>query len=274
MGRQEPNGPRVRVVGRDDVGPRTRMWRPRRGGRYDGHPSVGFDAVSIVGMDFSGLAFSDFETEGTRFVECDFTGSTVDGTLALRRQTVFERCRFARTDLRGSPPGQARFVDCDFVDAFLTGWRSHAGEFVRCRFEGSFQGVRFWGRPWGAWTEPGNLRPTRTANEFVDNDFSRGRLVDVSFVGGIDLRRQHLPSDPMYVRLDRPAERLRRGLLEVRDWPPGTERDEALILLEAYGSDEDLAAQDELFANRTETDVDPRVAQRVWALLETYEVEG
>jgi pentapeptide repeat protein len=258
---------RVRVVGRGRIPPRTRVWWPKRGGRYEGHPSVRFDAVTVRGVDFRGVHFDNFESEGTRFVRCDFSGARIEGFLGVRRQTTFEDCRFEKTRLREAQPNQSRFVRCEFADADLWGWSTVAAEFVECRFSGKLQRCKFWGAPWGEWLEPGNLRPVRMTNEFRANDFSQAELEDVGFVGGIDLDQQRLPTGPQYVRLDHSQERIARVRSIVARWEAGADRNEALLLLDAYSGDE-VEAQDDLFANRWETDVPRQVATRVWALLE------
>jgi hypothetical protein len=258
---------RVRVVGRGRIPPRTRVWWPKRGGRYEGHPSVVFHAISVERVDFRGAIFDDFDAEGTRFRRCDFSDARLEGFLGIRRQTVFEDCHFARTRLRWAQPGQARFVRCTFDDVDLWGWSAVAAEFIDCQFTGKLRRCKFWGKPWGDWIEPGNLRPARTVNQFRGNDFSAADLEDVGFVGGIDLDQQRLPTGPQYVRLDHSPERIARVRSIVATWEAGADRNEALLLLDAYSGDE-VEAQDDLFANRWETDVPRQVATRVWALLE------
>ena len=263
------DGPRfrVRVSGTGDVPLRTRVRFPQFGGRYTGHSSAKFGRITVKGVDFSGVEFDDFDAEGTRFKSCDFTGTRIEGFLGVRRQTLFEDCRFDRTRLRHAQPNQSRFVRCEFSDADLWGWSAVAAEFVDCRFAGKLRRCRFWGRPWGEWLEAGNLRPPRMVNEFRGNDFTGADLEDVGFAGGIDLDQQFLPTGPQYIRLSRAQERIALAKKTVSVWEPGEVRTEALILLDAY-TDDDVEFQAELFANRWETDVPREVADRVWDLLE------
>ena len=261
---------RVRIKGQEPVAPRTRMWRPQSGGRYKGHSSVLFHAVPIRAVDFSGLSLDDFEAEGTHFTKCDFSGARIEGTFGLRRQTVFEDCSFGRARLGHVLPGQARFVRCDFVDLGDLGWSADATEFIDCRFSGFLRGQKFWGRPPGPWQERGALRPPRVTNEFRGNDFSAADLEDVAFVAGIDLDLQVLPSGPQYVRLSHIRERFAMARPKIATWEPMEARDEGLILLGSY-SDAHLgfADQDDLFANRWETEAPRDIADRFWSLLES-----
>jgi Pentapeptide repeats (8 copies) len=262
---------RVRVTGRGPATARTRIWRPRSGGRYEGHSSVKFDAVTVRDVDFRSVDLADFQANGTRFVACDFSYARVKGFLGIRRQTIFEDCRFERTRLRDVQPNQARFVRCEFIDADLFGWSAVAAEFIDCRFTGKLRRCKFWGHPWGEWLEPGNLRPPRTVNEFRGNDFSEADLDDVGFVGGIDLDQQILPTGPQYVRLDRAQQRIVRTRQIVASWKADDVRTEAEILLDAY-TDDEISAQGELFANRWETDVPREIASRIWSLMETIDL--
>jgi hypothetical protein len=258
---------RVRIIGRDRVPPLTHVRRTMRGGRYDGHPNVEFEAITVHDVDFSGFRFESFGAEGTRFTGCDFTQTSIVGFLGVRRQSVFSQCTFAQTRLRDAQPGQARFVDCEFDRIDITGWSAVASEFVGCRFSGPVRRCKFWGKPFGAWLET-PLSPPRDKNEFVDNDFTDAVLEDVGFVGGIDLARQRLPTGPEYVRIDRPLERILRARPIVEHWQPEEDREEGLILLAVY-SEDGFEEQAELFVNRLETGAPRHVAERVWSLLES-----
>ena len=74
-----------------------------------------------------------------------------------------------------------------FTDVDLFGWSAVAAEFVECMFQGRLRDCKFWGKQWGTWSEPGNLRPARRSNAFMRNYFISADLEAVSFVGGINL---------------------------------------------------------------------------------------
>ena len=255
---------RVRVTGSGPPAKTTRVRLPRLGGRYEGLPNVEFGRVLVRGVSFANMAFDYFEAEGTTFAGCDFSGARLHGTFGLLRQTRFTDCRFDRARLSLIEPGQARFDGCRFADSDMKRWAAEANEFVGCVFSGLVSEVNFWGRPPADWLD--QLRPRREVNEFRGNDFRQAELMNLRFLGGIDLGAQLLPSSSEYIRLDRISERIRRIRPVVESWED-RDRDEGLILLDVY-SREGYEDQPELFAHRWDLDVPREVANRVWALLE------
>jgi hypothetical protein len=87
---------------------------------------------------------------------------------------------------------------------------SHAAEFLDCEFSGSLKSSVFYGRIVG--NHAGAT--TRLRNEFRGNDFSKMRLIDVGFRGGIDLSLQRLPVGDDYLYLKNAARSL--GILRDR----------------------------------------------------------
>jgi uncharacterized protein YjbI with pentapeptide repeats len=172
------------------------------------------DGGTFERVDFSGLDLDGFSAIGAEFSECDFSRTKLKHNVTLglihladggdQRPTIYRRCVFDRADLissRGTPTvlGAARFEDCNFARARISGWRSENAEFVGCRFEGQLRSCQFHGRdPDLAFHEDGPPleRPT---NAFANNDFREADLVDCEFAGGIDVTQQHWPSDPDYI---------------------------------------------------------------------------
>jgi len=128
-----PRAYRVAVTGSGVVPPRTTIWRPRHGGRYDGHPSVKFRPVTIREMDFSGLHLNDFEADGTTFVRCDFSRTAIDGFLSLTRRTVFEDCTLMPRALamRGRVKRDSRDA-CSQTSTCLDGPQSRLSSWNAC----------------------------------------------------------------------------------------------------------------------------------------------
>lgn len=256
---------RVRVSGYGPPPKVTKIRWNRSGGRYDGRPDVEFGAVTIRAMSFAGMHFEQFSAEGTKFVNCDFSGARLEGWFGVRRQTRFEDCLFDGTRMSDVEPGQARFVRCQFSAVTIRGWNAAANEFIDCRFAGLIKQCNFWGRPAQEWME--RMRPARPTNEFRGNDFRAAELIDVSFKGGIEISAQRWPDSPDYIRLDRLRTRieLARPVLEAWQEPA---RADGVLMLDVY-SKHGYEVQDELFAHRWDLGLPRAVADRVWALLES-----
>ena len=257
---------RVRVSGHGPPPKITKVRWNRSGGRYDGRPDVEFGGVTIRAMSFAGMRFEQFSAEGTKFVDCDFSGARLEGSFGVRRQTSFVDCLFDGTRMSDIEPGQARFVGCRFVNVDLRGWSAAANEFVDCEFRGLIERCSFWGTPTQEWLE-GGLRPPRDSNEFRANDFRNAELIDVSFVAGIDISAQRWPSGGEYIRLDRLATRIERALPTIAAWEDPA-RTEGLLMLKVY-SEAGYERQDELFAHRWDLGVPRDIADRVWKHLES-----
>jgi uncharacterized protein YjbI with pentapeptide repeats len=269
MTRDEVPKYHVRISEYGSPGEIASVRRNLTGGAYEGGQNVEFGSVTVRDVSFVGIAFEHLYADGTVFRGCDFSDAVIAGTFGVRHQTRFENCRFERTRMSNVEPGQARFVGCSFEGADIRGWDAAANEFVDCRFSGLVKQCNFWGAPWGEWLEPGNLRPRRAVNEFRGNDFRHADLIDVSFVGGIDIGAQLWPDSPDYVRLDRLPLRLERARAVVVAWTNVDARRDALLMLDVY-SEAGFEDQNELFANRWSLDVVPReIAAEVWTILET-----
>jgi hypothetical protein len=191
--------------------------------------------VVVRDADFRRVTFDQFAPEGCTFEHCDFSGQTLDRRyqplFSSRRQSVFKDCSFDGADLTGVRPGQARFERCSFDGTKLDAWESFTAEFIDCRFAGRLVNVRFYGKPWGAGVD--KLDPARAANAFSGNDFRRADLVGVTFIHGIDIRKQKWPEGPQYVILDRIHQRIAKARIGVLEWRDHHQRQEALDMLQA-----------------------------------------
>lgn len=241
-----------------------------RGTKYDPpRGQVSFENAVVEAVDFRGTSWDDFSATSSLFVECDFRGAEfAHAVLGSRKgQTRYVRCVFDESDLRVADPGAARFDACQFEGARIEGWLAFLAEFVDCRFAGRMVGVTFSGRPWGPGAE--RLSPKRSMNEFRGNDFRRVDLIDCSFVRGIDLGVQLLPSGSEYIFFDQAPQRIANAKQAVSAWPDLNARTAALTLLEVYSTG-GYEQQGEIFTHRWDLvpTVDREVTDRVWRLIE------
>jgi uncharacterized protein YjbI with pentapeptide repeats len=177
------------------------------------------DGATFEHVDFSGLDLAGLMAIGSKFVACDFAQAKLKKNVSLgaeelspwpgggdQRPTVYRGCSFDGADLvspRGFATvlGAARFEACSFRRARISGWRATRTEFVDCIFEGPIRGCQFHGRDPDPLV-PGYPPQARTINEFAGNDFRQADLIDCQFAGGIDITRQHWPTDSDYILID------------------------------------------------------------------------
>jgi len=230
---------------------------------------VRLERTTIADVDLRQAELSELAPSGCVFEKCDFRGVTFDRRtrpiFRARERNVFHECRFDGVDLRAIDPGASRFERCSFDRADITRWNVTTAEFVDCRFAGTVQDVRFYGRPWGP--TAATLEPPRAANEFRGNDFREADLVRVAFLMGIDVRKQRWPESGDYVRLDRIHQRLTRARAGILGWKDLEARNEALAMLRALSFL--YVQQEEIVARRVEpgTSTPAEIQSRVWEAL-------
>jgi hypothetical protein len=106
-------------------------------------PHLLLDHVTAERVDFSGLRFWAFYAEACRFLDCGFSGVEVEWLPFASGDSVFERCRFERSQIGDF--GDVLLERCEFLDANLNGWFSWVADIVDCRFAGRLRGVVFQG---------------------------------------------------------------------------------------------------------------------------------
>jgi hypothetical protein len=246
--------------------PQLRVEGVREGGRFDapGGTAVKFANVRFANVDFGGGRFWSFEAPGSTFTACDFRKARLDaGHMGGDDQTVYRQCRFEGARLGKTDAWFARFEQCIFDRAHLDTWKAFNAEFVECHFAGRIEDVAFAGKP-----DPKHVkwvRPPRSINEFIGNDFRQTELIDVTFFRGIDLNAQLLPDGDQYIRLDRLGERIRKVRADVARWSDDRSRQEALSMLRHYESIS--REQDELFARRDDMPISKEIRDRIWDML-------
>ena len=235
----------------------------------DDESVVALYRATITAVDFRRAQFDKFTLGGCLFDRCDFRGLKLDRRLApllaALPRSVFRDCRFDGADLRRAQLGQSRFERCTFDDARLEDSDIAAAEFIGCRFAGPMERLTFYGAPSSAHAK--RMDPPRRRNEFRGNDFRDADLLDVSFVGGIDMDRQRFPDDELHVRVEGFQRRLSKARAQVKDW---YERERApalemLATLAARWRDQDVVVARRWTPRIKASD---RVQARVWELLE------
>jgi uncharacterized protein YjbI with pentapeptide repeats len=192
----------------------------------------------------------------------------VGGPFGLYPQSLFRECTFRDAAFRGTggDPGLARFERCSFDGATIEEWFTHCAEFVECTFAGArIVGSNFFGTPFECygWLE---LRHRRKRNEFYGNDFSEAELIDTSFVDGIDLDAQRLPSGPEYLRINDAKSRIEHARARIASWDDATAQQRAVSVLNVL-EEFSKGDQRDLFVRKDTYEMAPDLQEQLWELL-------
>lgn len=150
------------------------------------------------GKVFSEMGLDHFTVIETELTNCSFIKIRAESACFGEgmRQTVYNDCLFDHCNLRLDAPGNARFIRCKFANCVFSEMFATSVEFIDCEFPSTkFKGGVFHGRLFGI--NPHRLQ--RETNEFRGNDFSTAEFLDIDFRGGIDLKKQRLPTSDNYL---------------------------------------------------------------------------
>jgi uncharacterized protein YjbI with pentapeptide repeats len=128
----------------------------------------------------------NLSVEDCSFRGADLTGSVL-GSWYKQKGNRFSSVDFTAADLRGIVCRGATFLDCDFGEARLDKVEFQACDFVRCRFAGLLDEVRFLGDPSIDFDKP-------EFGRFENVDFSGATLRRVEF-RDLSLDRMTLPEE-------------------------------------------------------------------------------
>jgi uncharacterized protein YjbI with pentapeptide repeats len=205
----------------------------------------------LVGRDLSERRLQYFCAIGSRFQRCSFRdvkfGDAVWG--AGRSQSEYTECCFDGAKFRSVVPGNARFVNCSFLNVRIYEFFGFDVELVDCTFSGRIDsGVLNGTRdPLGPRLRLLERLFGRKENEISGNDFSQCELGDFSFRTGIDLEAQRLPTGPHYLHLIDIAWAIRTGRTAIASWPNDEMRRLASILLDLMADDLSAGQQQQFY---------------------------
>ncbi|MFI7588202.1 hypothetical protein ACIB24_14125 [Spongisporangium articulatum] len=200
------------------------------GSRRPSDSRLVLDEVIVEDGDYSGLKLDEFVTAGCRFSNSRFEDMRIRmatfgaGSVA----TDFVGCSFDGSRLEFSPGGIVNFVNCTFRDAALSHWTIAAGDVIGCTFSGTIKKSIFRGSVEPLWQSAFH----RVDNRYEGNDFSRARMVEVEFRGGVDLRKQKLPEGPEYLYLEDAQAAVERARPIVAQWTDEKDKSQADFLLQ------------------------------------------
>lgn len=147
-------------------------------------------AATVRDCRLDGADCQDWQLWDSTVERCSFDGADLRGAALGTWQdghgNSWRAVDLRRADLRGSVCVAARFEDCDFSDARLTGISFEQCTLLRCRFAGALNDVTFDGR---------SVPDRPAAATMRDVDLADARFDQVDFRGS-DLSGVVLPADP------------------------------------------------------------------------------
>ncbi|GAC1339451.1 MAG: hypothetical protein NVSMB23_08480 [Myxococcales bacterium] len=197
---------------------------------FDGGRGVVLDSLKEENADhFSGRRLESFTAIACRFIGCRFERMHIEDANfgAGRSDSEYVDCSFDGSRIRAEVAGSARFVRCSFRDVVIRNLLCHRVEFVECVFSGKLH-VGYFN---GTVPEDNQAWLGRSTNEFRDNDFSQMELIDVAFRTGIDLSKQKLPTDPMYLYVPDAVAAVANARKQVIEWKDLKRRQEAMKVI-------------------------------------------
>jgi hypothetical protein len=148
--------------------------------------------------EWNNLRISQFCSIECKFRDCRFSNIDVDQLTfgGGKVESVYERCVFDGVRAKLAIVGRSRFVDCDFINVDLSGFKFIAADLIRCRISGTLR--------------KGYISAVRNkealavfglsgANCIDGNDFSASELVQFDFRGGVDLIKNCPPNKATYI---------------------------------------------------------------------------
>lgn len=137
---------------------------------------------------------------GNRFEEARFVGSDFREAALGYEGSKYTKCDFEKCKFNGAVFIRAEFEECVFKDCELTSVDFNVSSFVRCKFIGKLEDVRFRG-DYAFTKDRDRFGPHK--NPKMDRvDFSEASLSWLSVTDGASLGTIVLPDDPYIFRLD------------------------------------------------------------------------
>jgi hypothetical protein len=93
---------------------------------------------------------------------------------------------------------------------------------------------------------------------FRGNDFSAMQFSEVEFRGGIDLRKQRLPTGPLDLYIKDPARSLERARRALSAWDDHDRREDALLSIDILQRELDIHNQKQLYVHVPDLEGDPQ----------------
>jgi len=220
--------------------------------------------ITAIGVDFSELRCWALTCENSTFESCRFDHLQIEhGTLATPPIGTYRDCTFDEARFTKSfPPGYALFERCSFNGAHIEEWFAWCAQFIDCTFaDAEIVRCKFSAHPLDCFGLL-DFRHRRRRNEFRGNDFSRARLLDTSFVGGIDLDEQRLPDTPDYLRINDARVAIERARDKVAGWSNEDQKRHVIAALDALAFDAE--EQRDLFVRRDFFELPAGVRDELW----------
>gem|GEM_PF-1421333 len=235
-----------------------------------------FKECEFINCQFTETSFKDTRFWACHFENCSFKRTTFnEASMAIRvgkKLGSFLNCSFTEARFRKTNYGFPLFQDCVFQDCDLLQVDFNGSRFVRTRFIGLLDDVRFRGigldiapsvLPWL------RINPSELKNPMDKVDFSEAELLSVDFCEGIDLSGIIWPKDDStFLIIDNHVEFFKYLRNEFDDWE-GEDKRIALYLIDKLYLQEGHLSQTQQFIERMglENEFGKDFTDRFWAII-------
>lgn len=173
-----------------------------------------FDGVVILDLDMPNLENEVIDAAGIDHIAISgaralrVTIRNLNGTMTVSgapQPTICTQLRVERCNVKRLSSSAAEFLNCAFVETVIHELLGAGATFSHCSFSGSVKKGIFFPKAKGA-------RTSRDSSDFEENDFTKCELGDVSFRGGVNLKKQRFSSEQTKLIIERAP-----ALLELLD---------------------------------------------------------
>lgn len=235
-----------------------------------------FKECEFINCLFTETSFKDTRFWACQFENCNFKRTTFnEASMAIRvgkKLGSFINCTFTEARFRKTNYGFPLFQDCIFTNCDLLQVDFNGSRFVRAKFIGLLDDVRF--RGIGLDTAPSilpwlKINPSDYKNPMDNVDFSGAELVAVDFCYNIDLSRCTWPNDrSTFILIDNHFNFFKYLKTEFENWSEEDKRI-AIGIIDLYYLDKRHENQRIQFVDRIglEQEFGKEFTDRFWAII-------
>lgn len=195
---------------------------------YANFSCVRFEGCTFKNVSFNQANMEGFKDHGNVFESCSFKSTNLSNSSLGFDGSVYRDCTFEKTSFSRVSFSCSDFVHCGFIHVNLNNIDFDASSFEDCVFEGRLESV--WFCNGFRFPEDAKRFQTPKTNSMKRVSFENAELLDIMYVGGVDLRSVILPSVGNYRFYENWIFRLDRLSKEIVNYPIGYQEEIALFV--------------------------------------------
>lgn len=175
---------------------------------YSDFSNLWIENCVFENVNFGNANLSDIKDHNNFFRNCSFDHVDMKFAGIGYKKSTYESCLFANVNFKKTVFCSTVFKKCKFLELKMKNIDFNASSFEDCMFEGVLESVWFC----NGYKFPNDVREygSYAPNSMKNVSFENARLLDVMFVGGIDLSTVIPPSETSYRLYDHWHSRLKK----------------------------------------------------------------